>query len=321
MVRFGILGLGKIASKFAHDINLVEGVELTAVGSRNLQKAQEFAEKFNASFYYSSYEEVLENPSVDVVYIATPHHIHYKNTMQCLNAGKAVLCEKPFAMKASEVVEMIALAREKDLFLMEALWTRFIPGTIKVMNLLKQGVIGEIKVLKADFGFIVSKERAGRLTDPAMGGGSLLDIGIYPVFLSLLLLGKPEEIIAMAQLHNNTDRQCVVTLKYKESMALLISSFESNLTTAAVIYGSQGSIRMHAEFHQCSRITVSRNDQSEEVYEIPYEGLGYCHEIKEVRDCLNNNQLESSLMRWSDSFTLMDTLDQIMKQIGMVPIH
>lgn len=317
MVRFGIIGLGKIASKFAEDLQQVAGVELTAVGSRDLHKAQLFAQQFNARTSYASYDDVLQDPDVDVVYIATPHHLHYANTKSCLLAGKSVICEKPFAMNLNEVKEMIALAQRQQLFLMEALWTRFIPATIKVKELIDSGIIGDVKFLEANFGFSVPKETPGRLTDPKMGGGTLLDIGIYNLFISLFLLGKPDSISATGQLYNHTDRQCSITLSYKNSMAVLMSSFECYLPTEATIYGSHGSIKMHPAFHQCTKVTVVKNDFTEEVLEIPVLGHGYVHEIEEVRDCLNRNLVESTKMNWQSSIELMETMDEVRKQIGL----
>ncbi len=317
MVKFGIIGLGGIASKFAHDLKLVDGVELAAVGSRNLKKAQQFADEHGAPSSYGSYNDLFNDAVVDIIYVATPHHLHFENTMSALHAGKSVICEKPFALNIREVQEMIALAQSKNLFLMEAMWTRFIPATLKVGELILNKVIGDIKVLDASFGFRVPADKLGRLNDPEMGGGSLLDIGIYPIFLSLFLSGKPEKITATAQIHNNTDRQCALTLTYKNSISTLKSSFECNLPMEAVIYGSHGSIKMHAPFHECSRITVTNVDGTEETLEMPITGLGYCHEIEEARDCLNNNQVESKKMTWAASLELMNTLDEVRRQIGL----
>jgi predicted dehydrogenase len=321
MVRFGIIGLGSIATKFANDLKIVDGVQLYAVGSRNLGKAKEFAVAHDALHFYGSYDALLKDKNVDIVYIATPHHLHFENTMSALHAGKSVICEKPFAMNAGQVEKMISLAREKELFLMEAMWTRFIPATLKVKEFIANKIIGEVKLLEADFGFIVPQETPGRLTDPAMGGGTLLDIGIYPVFLSLFLCGNPMEINAYGQLYNNTDRQCIVSMKYKNCCATLKSSFECHLPIEATIYGTQGSIKMHRAFHQCSKLTITHKDETSESLEIPYQGLGYVHEIEEVRDCINNNQLESDKMTWADSLELIKTLDIIKDQLGIISIN
>jgi predicted dehydrogenase len=317
MVRFGILGLGKIATKFAADLQLVEGAELAAVGSRTLEKAKQFSQKFNATRYYDSYHSVLTDPKVDVIYIATPHHLHYENSIKCLNAGKSVICEKPLSMNLAQVKEMIALAREKQLFFMEALWTRFIPATIQVKKLIANDEIGEVKMLRADFGFKVPKEKPGRLTDPKMGGGTLLDIGIYNIFISQFLLGKPNNISATGQLYNATDRQCAITLAYDDALAVLTSSFESDVPVVATIHGSLGTITMHHPYHQCSKITISKPHESDRIVDLSIRGAGYCYEIEEVRDCIKNNQIESTKMSWNDSTMLMEAMEQVMHQIGL----
>ncbi|MGB5983145.1 MAG: Gfo/Idh/MocA family oxidoreductase [Nonlabens sp.] len=317
MINFGILGLGKIAHKFAQDILITEGVKLYAVGSRSMKKATAFAKAYSATNHYDSYEQVLQDEQVDVIYIATPHVYHYSLAMKCLKAGKAVLVEKPFAMKESEVATMIEEAHKRNLFLMEALWSRFIPAFIKTRELIEKGVIGDVKLIEAKFAFTAPMDDKNRLTDAALGGGSLLDIGIYPIYLSLFLLGKPLELQAQGILAEGTDRQVSVNLKYKDSMAVLYSSFDHKAPITATIYGSDGVLRMHEAFHECRKISVTNGNNEDEVFEIPYMGNGYVHEIMEVRDCLNNNQIQSNKMSWNDSLNLIQLLDEVRNKINL----
>ncbi|MBN1651101.1 MAG: Gfo/Idh/MocA family oxidoreductase [Bacteroidales bacterium] len=216
IINWGIIGLGKIAHKFAEDLQLVEDANLLAVASRDIENAKSFAKKFSANQFYSSYKALVENPNVDVVYIATPHALHYEHTLLCLNANKAVLCEKAFAMNAAEVKEMIRTAKARNVFLMEALWTRFIPGTLKTLALIKEGSIGKIHSVEADFGFIGDTDPEKRLFNKRLGGGALFDIGIYPVFLSILILGAPKYINAHATMAaTGVDAEVKITFAYE----------------------------------------------------------------------------------------------------------
>ncbi len=318
MIRFGIIGLGKIAHKFAHDIALVEGCTLQSVGSRSSSKAKEFATHFQAPNYYNTYEQVTTDPDVDVIYIATPHTFHYENTMMCLHAGKAVICEKPFAMNEKEVKTMIKTAQEKKVFLMEALWTRFIPGTIKVKELIDRGTIGKINSISSNFGFAASQEPSNRLNRKDLGGGSLLDIGIYPIFISLLLLGKPEKIHALAQLNmQNIDQHCLMIMKFKNNAtASLKSDLTSKLPIETIIYGSKGKITMEEPFHSTRKLTIDLHHQESQIINTDLGGYGYTHEIKEVVNCLENNQIESPLMPHQLSLDLINILDHVRSQIG-----
>jgi predicted dehydrogenase len=237
----------------------------------------------------------------------------------CLHAGKAVICEKPFAMNLKEVEIMIKTAKEKKLFLMEALWTRFIPGTLQVMELMDQNSIGEIQTIQANFGYLATTDPSSRLMAKELGGGSLLDIGIYPIFISLLLLGTPIETRSIAQLTTTgIDQHCAMLLKFKNgATAILESSFLAQTSNTAIIYGGKGKITMHAPFHHTEKITVEI--YGKEPYQItaPLINNGYTHEIEEVRNCLISGQLESDKMKLQNSHDLMKTLDLIRSQINL----
>lgn len=319
MIKFGIIGLGKIANKFAQDLVRVDGCFLQAVGSRDLTKAKDFAATYQARQYYSSYEEVAADPEVDVIYIATPHVFHFDHTMMCLHAGKAVICEKPFAMNLKEVEIMIKTAKEKKLFLMEALWTRFIPGTLQVMELMDQNTIGEIHSFQANFGYVATTDPSSRLMAKELGGGSLLDIGIYPVFISLLLLGIPIETKSIAQLTTTgIDQHCAMLMKFKNgATAILESSFLAETSNKAVIFGNKGKITMHAPFHHTEKITVETHDKEPYQIAAPLINNGYTHEIEEVKNCFLSGRLESDKMSLQNSCELIKTLDLIRSQINL----
>ena len=212
-IKWGILGLGKIATKFTHDLQLSDNSILQGVASRDLNRAKEFRRKFNAVGYYGSYEELANDPEVDVVYIATPHVFHFENTMMCLKAGKSVLCEKPMGIDSTQVQKMVEEAQSRNLFLMEGMWTRFIPATEKLVELLEQKAIGAIQHIVADFGFKAPYDIDGRLFNKQLGGGSLLDVGIYPIYFSLLTLGVPHDLKATARMtKTGVDSYCAMLL-------------------------------------------------------------------------------------------------------------
>jgi len=319
IIKWGIIGLGNIAHKFAHDLNLHEGVTLYAVASRNKDKALEFKEKYNSVLSFDNYEDLAKCKEIDIVYIATPHVFHYENTIMCLEAGKTVLCEKPLSMNAEQSKKMIALAKEKNLFLMEALWTRFIPATEKVLELINNNEIGKVKSIKADFGFEAKLRSRNRLFDNKLGGGSLLDIGIYPIFLSLLILGLPSKITANATIgENNIDTKFSAILDYDDKVkALVESTFEEQTPTEALIIGENGSIKMHSQFHFSRKITLSKEGKPNKIFNINIVGNGYYHEIDEVVNCLKNGHIESEKLPHKFSLDLTTTLDKIRKQIGL----
>jgi len=317
-IKWGIIGLGKIAHKFAADLQLVNNAELYAVASRDLNKAQQFAQKYKAQKTYSSYEELAENSEVDIVYIATPHSFHYENTLMCLKKGKAVLCEKPLGINVQEEQSLIHEAKSRGLFLMEGMWTRFIPATEKLLELLENKTIGDILFVRADFGFKAEYNPESRIFNKKLGGGSLLDIGIYPLYFSLLTLGKPTEIKAMARkASTRVDSYCSVLLDYENNRkASLESTFEAQTPTEAIIYGSKGTIKLHKQFHHTEKISITLFSE-EKTIEIKYKGSGYVHEIEEVNQCLLNGKTESEKYSLQDSLELMSLIDKVKKEIEL----
>lgn len=321
-IKWGILACGKIARKFASDLKLVEGAELYAVASRDEERAKSFATEFSATQFFTYYEELAACPEIDVIYIASPHSHHHEHTLLCLSHGKAVLCEKAFAINSRQAREMVDLARSKKVFLMEALWTRFLPHYQKVREMLAEGKLGELKGIMANFGFKPMPPVSPRLFDPSLGGGSLLDIGIYPVFLTQSLLGKPNEIIAtMDPASTGVDEQCSMIFRYQSGQtATLFSTLASNLETDADIFGTEGRIRLTSRFYEPSATIQYYPGIVSTRTEIKVDkeaGFGYQHEARHVQDCLLKGLTESPVWTLNDTLDLMETLDRVRTAMGL----
>lgn len=316
--HWGIIGLGKIANKFASDLQHSESSILQGVASRSIEKATKFAVKYNANKAYGSYEELVNDPEIDVIYIATPHTFHFNNTMLCLQHNKAVLCEKPMGINTQQVKTMIKEAEARKLFLMEAIWTRFMPSIEKVLDLLQEKTIGDISSVHADFGFKGEFNVESRMYNKKLAGGSLLDIGIYPIFLSLLVLGIPADIKAMARMTTTeVDSFCSMLFDYENgAKAVLASTFEADTPTEAYIYGTKGNIKLHTRFHHANSITLQKDGQ-ETVFELPHTGNGYFHEIEEVNKCIRTGEIESSNLPLAFSKKLIQIIDRVKAQIGL----
>jgi predicted dehydrogenase len=311
-IRWGIVGLGNIAGKFAGDLALSSDATLVAVASRDSNKARLFSEQYGAKKAYGSYEALFKDPDVDVVYIATPHSFHHAQTLSALKAGKNVLCEKPLGINASEVREMTDLASEKGLFLMEALWSRFNPGIQEVYGRVKSGELGAVRYLRADFAFpALDRDPRGRLLNPALAGGSLLDIGIYPVFLAYLFLGIPNDVKVAAHFHTTgAEKQIAMIFDYDEALAVLYSGFSSRSEMKAEVSCESGSALLTPPWHHTERIQWQKDEEIEEVA-LPLKGSGYFYEIEEVHRCLKAGRLESDLWSWADSLALHSLLDRV----------
>ena len=320
-IRWGILGTGTIAHKFASDLKFVENAKLFAVSSRSLENANIFAEEFNLPLSFGSYEELAQCDEIDIVYIATPNNLHHPNTLLCLNNGRAVLCEKPFALNEKQALEMIDLAHQKNLFLMDALWTKFLPHYQKMMEIVKSGILGDIKIVLANFGFRANAEPNSRLLNPELGGGSLMDIGIYNIFTTLDILGKPDEInVSINSTEYGIDEQCAVSFKYNSgAMANLFSSISANLSTEVEISGALGRLKLTTPFYDSTSVLEYYVDGKKIVIETEKEeGLGYQYEARHATNCLLNGLTESSVVPHSDSILLMQTLDKIRSLAGIV---
>ncbi|WP_372794462.1 Gfo/Idh/MocA family protein [Lutibacter sp.] len=316
-IEWGIIGLGGIANKFATDLLLVENCTLEAVASRSLEKAEAFSKQYNSNNFYGSYEELLQNELVDIVYIATPHNSHERYTILALKHKKAVLCEKPFAINKKQVFKMIEASKNNQVFLMEAMWTRFNPSIKKIKKLIHKGEIGEIKYINADFSF-KANTAIQRIYDKELGGGSLLDIGIYPVFLAYLLLGIPIEINAKAHFYESgADSQLAMLFNYKNAQAILFSSFNSTSKRIAKISGTLGEIIINMPWNETDSFSIQLNNEAEKFITLPTIGRGYSHQIMECNTCLQQHKIESDTWSHQNSLDLINLLDIIREEINL----
>jgi predicted dehydrogenase len=318
-IRWGILGTGWIADKMAEALSFVDGAELAAVASRTQDKANEFARRHHAAAAYGSYEKLAMDPSVAVVYIATPHTLHCENTLLCLRNGKAVLCEKPFAMNEKEVMRMISTAKEYDVFLMEAFWTRFLPSIDKVLQVIDSGVLGQVRHIKSDHAKFRPFDPEDRAFNKGLGGGALLDIGIYPVFLTLLLWGEPDRIDSAPHIGpTGVDESLALTFKYNDGrIATLYSSFMVDSTVETDICGTEGRLRMHRWWFCPVPIDVTRGEGRPETIQFNYVGNGYNYEAQEVVRCLRAGMKESPILPLNFSLRLIRLLDRIRKEMAL----
>ena len=320
MTRWGILGPGRIAHKFAQDLLTLPDAQLYAVASTDQQRADQFAQQYSAPHAFGSYEGLLTLPDLDVVYVATPHVKHHENVLMLLKGGIPVLGEKPFAMNGGQVREMVELARSKQVFLMEALWSRFMPVIQRAKQLADDGAIGTITGVRADFGFAASFAPDGRLFNKALGGGSLLDIGIYPLFWSYLFLGMPQTVKAMAIFgQTGVDEQCGMVLTYPNGeLAVLDSTLRARTPCEAFVYGTEGLIRVQSRWHETQSLTLERDGQESEVIPVPRATHGYDYEATHVMQCLAEGRTESLLWSLDDSLNLMTLLDTVRAETGIV---
>jgi len=319
--NWAVLGCGSIARKFASDLRTLPRARLYAAASRSLDAAQSFAAETGFIKAYGSYEELADDPQVDVLYVATPHAMHHDNAVLCLNRGKAVLCEKAFAINAREAAEMIAAAGAGDAFLMEAFWTRFQPSFKKALHIIRSGELGALSVVRADFAFKAPFLPERRLFNVSLGGGSLLDIGIYPVFAALQALGKPTDIRALASFGaTGVEESISVSFGYPGGrMASLASSIVSDAPTQAEFWFDKGYMRLDRQFNTPTTVTLgSRSGAETTIAFPPGSGRGYEYEAAHVMECLDAGLKESPLLPLSFSADLMETLDRIRADAGIV---
>jgi predicted dehydrogenase len=317
-VRWGIFGTGRIAEKFAEGLAVLPGAELVAVGSRTQAAADGFASRFNVPRRHASYAALAADNAVDALYVATPHSLHVENTLMGLEAGKPVLCEKPFTINAGEAEKVIQLARAKKLLVMEAMWTRFLPPMVRLRELLAAGTIGDVRLLMADFGFR-RQTMEGRLFNPALGGGGLLDVGIYPVSLASMIFGAPTQITGLADLGAaGVDEQAAVLLGHAGGkLALLHCAIRLNTPHTACICGTLGRIQLHTGWSRGAAMTLQLDAGGEEFLEFPFTGNGYQFEAEEFMECLHAGRTESAVMPLDETLTIMRTLDTLRQQWGL----
>jgi predicted dehydrogenase len=317
-IKWGIVGLGNIASQFASDLLFIDDAELTAVASRDISKAELFAEKFGALRMYNSYDLLFEDSEVEIIYIATPHNSHAELSIKALEKGKHVICEKPMSLSYNDGERMIEASKKNNRFFMEAFWTRFIPSIQDILQKVNNGIIGDVNYIKADFAFHGSETENKRLFDKELGGGALFDIGVYPLFLSYILLGNPKEIIAKAIKHkNDIDLQTSMLLQYESAQSVLHASIVSESDMKASISGSKGRIELNSPWFVADGYSLFINDEKEAAFTLPTLGKGYSHEIIECHNCIRNNQIESKLWSHQNSLDLSRIVEEIKNQIGL----
>ncbi len=321
-LKWGIIGLGKIAHAFVKDLLLVEDVEISAVASRSIEKAKSFANEYNAPKAYGSYTELFQDSEVDVVYIATPHDSHANLSIEALNAGKHVLCEKPLAVNEQQVQAIIDAAKANGVFMMEAFWSRFNPTILAVLEDIKSGKIGEVNYVNVDFTFYREDDVNSRMLNMELAGGSLLDMGVYPCFLAYMTMGIPDEILASARFHETgADLQTSAIFKYKHGFANVMSGFVSQSDMCAKIYGTKGRILIPWIWHEAQgyyRIEGNKGMENDKTFfDLPTKGKGFTYEIEETKKCIQNGQLQSKLWSHQNSLDLIRITDRIRKQTGL----
>ena len=319
ITRWGILGTGSIAHKFAAGLTSVTDATLAAVGSRAQETADAFGDEFDVANRHSTYEALAQDPNVDAIYVSTPHPFHQENTILCLEAGKAVLCEKPFAINAEGARRMMAVAKDNGVFLMEAMWTRFVPLMVEVRKIIVEGRIGEVRMCQADFGFRAGINPEGRLFDPALGGGALLDVGVYPVsFASMVMRKIPTRVTGFAEIgETGVDEQAGMVLGYGGGeIAVLSTAVRTNTSGEARIWGTEGKIEIGPRFWcpDTAELTVGGDIQT---LNIPYEGNGYNYEAMHVAECLREGKTESDVLTLGETITIMETMDGLRGKWGL----
>jgi len=319
VVRWGIFGTGNIAHAFAKGLQDTPDAVLTGVASRSIESAQKFGSEFGAPASYGSYEALAAADDIDIIYIGTPHPMHAQNTLLALNGGKAVLCEKPFTINRREAEQVVALAREKKLFLMEAMWTRYMPALAEVKRIIASGEIGTVSQVHADFGFAATQDPAHRVNNRELGGGALLDLGIYPLSIASALLGPVKSVLAQAQIGpTGVDVATGFTLKHESgAMSVCSCSLLARTPAELTVSGSLGHVRMNSMFHLAKSVTVKLTDGSTRTVDTPFIGNGYVHEAIEAGRCIREGLLESPGMTLDETLALMGLMDEIRRQIGL----
>ncbi|WP_189930295.1 Gfo/Idh/MocA family protein [Streptomyces sulfonofaciens] len=321
-MRWGVLATGGIAASFARDLVAMEDAELVAVGSRSEAAARAFAERFGVPRAYGDWASLAKDAEVDVVYVATPHTAHRAAAGLCLEAGRAVLCEKPFTMNVREATELVSLARERGTFLMEAMWTYCHPMVRRIKALVDDGAIGEVRAVHADFGITGDFAPSHRLRDPALGGGALLDLGVYPVSFAQLLLGEPAELVASAVLsEEGIDLQTGAVLSWESgAQAVVHCALDAATPVTATVAGTRGRIEVPHGFFHPDRFVLYRDGHDPQEYAPdPADGhrSSYRHEAAEVMRCLRAGATESSLVPLEGTLAVMRTLDAIRERTGV----
>lgn len=316
-IRFGIIGAGRIAKKFAKGLSVVEDAQLVAIASRSIDNANEFADMFNIEKRYGSYKELAEDKDIDVVYISTPNGLHKEHTILCLKNKKSVICEKPFGVDRVEVEEMIKVAKDNGVFLMEAMWTRFFPAVRAVKKWVDDGLVGKVKMIKGDFGFKSDMDYGDIRFNKDLAGGALMDVGIYPISFTSMILGmQPTDVKVVANIgQTDVDEQTAMVFAYENgAMALLSCAITTQTPHNVYIIGENGYIHIpNVWYAQEAVLKVPGNE--DQVINLPMDGNGYNYEIQEVVTCIQEGKLESNIMPLSETLAIIGTIDKVKEQM------
>lgn len=317
--RWGILASGGIAQAFARDLSYFNNHIVAAVGSRSQESADAFAAEFPGCVAHGSYEDLVNDPSLDAIYVATPHPYHVSNTVLALNAGKPVLCEKPFTINAKEAREMKTAADANGVALMEAMWARFLPHMRKVREIVASGVLGDIWAVEADHGQRLSDYANPRHWEPSLGGGALLDLGIYPISFAHMVLGKPDSITSSATFTDKgVDASSTAIFNYKSgAQAILTSNMMVSTPCRATICGTLGKIEIDRTFYNPASMRVIMHDGTTTEYPNDYKGHGLREQAKEFERVVRSGETSSPILTPDESIEIMGSLDEIRRQIGL----
>ena len=317
-IRWGILGAGNIAQSFVKDFPLVKNGELVAVAARDKHKAKEFAAAHNIPLAYT-YEELYNSNEVDAVYISTTHNFHFIQSFQCMQHGKAVLCEKPITINDTESKQLTAFSKEKNIFLMEALWTYFLPAIIKAQQWVDEGRIGALKVIQADFAYPMEKNMDGRMYNPALAGGALLDLGVYPVALATLFMKtKPDSIMATGILTSTgVDANTAMVFQYGETTATLFTSMETRMTNKLRLFGENGYIEVPDFWRAYGCKLYDKDFVLVESFDDKRVSHGFNYQILHATDKILNNEIESNIITHKRSNEIQEIMTEVRRQIGL----
>lgn len=315
---WGVLGPGGIARAFAKDLTFISGHRIGAVGSRTLHNAKNFANDFDGT-PYGSYEELLQDPSIDAIYVATPHPAHHENVISALNAGKPVLCEKPFAVNAQQAQEMVDAAARNHVALMEAMWARFLPHYAKVREIIASGILGPILSIHADHGQRLADQNIPRLVEPNLAGGALLDLGVYPISFAHMILGNPFAITSSAVMTDKgVDAQTSMIFDYDNgAQAVLTTTMVEQTPCRAVVAGLNGWLEIDRTFYNPASMRVVLNDGSITQFPNTYSGHGLREQAEVFKQLVQSGKLQSEILTWQDSVDIMKTMDTVRQQIGL----
>ncbi len=320
MIKFGIIGAGRIAETFAESLNGIKEGVLYAIASRSKEKAEAFKEKFGVEKAYDSYQKMYEDEDLDCVYVATPHGLHYEQMLEILDYKKHILCEKAFTLNHEQAEHVFKKAKEKGVFVMEAMWTRFLPTILDVMAHVVDKTIGEVTQLEATFSFDANRSPEDRLYNKKLGGGALLDVGIYPITFTNLILGPPAEVDSNVTFYDTgVDYYETIVYEYENgAVATIKSGLNKDLPREAIVYGTKGKIHIPNFWSAEEANVYDENDKLIEHIEYKHPVNGFEYEIKEVISCIKNNRLESDIMPHETTISILRQMDTLRKKWGLI---